>query len=272
MSVAASEWFPSLGVTPQQAADLRRGLVIASGVLAVLVLVGAILVLRLVGAPVRRVSREINARAQTGDLTVPVPPPRLREMRLLVEAFNGLQDFYLKQGNEMAATRALLEEVSTRDPLTRLVDRRVAVERIELELRRSRRTGLPCSIIVIDIDDFEAFVEKNYLTPADELLVDIAVAVRGFVRTTDMVARWGGAELLAILMDTDELGAVHVAEGVRAKLKDAQEASRTPVTVSIGVATSHPQQETTAEALWSRAETAVALAQRDGGDRVCISG
>ena len=55
---------------------------------------------------------------------------------------------------ELTATKARLEEVSTRDPLTRLHARAAATEMLELELRRSRRTVLPCSVLIVGMDDF----------------------------------------------------------------------------------------------------------------------
>ncbi len=268
LGVATSDLYPTLGVTPEQDRQLGQILIGVLIALPVLVLLVAVVLFRAVGAPLRRVSAAILVRSQTGELTQPLDQERGREFRLLVESFNALQEFFVTREAELTATKARLEEVSTRDPLTRLHARAAATEMLELELRRSRRTGLPCSVLIVGMDDFEAFNDRYYRSTGDEVLVQVADSLRSLVRSTDVVGRWSGDQMMAILLDTGAVGARHVAENVLAELSKPQPQRTEHFTVSIGVASAEAVSKATAKDLMAQAEAALADAQGHGGNQI----
>ena len=89
------------------------------------------------------------------------------------------------------------------DPLTGAANRRSWDEELERELAHARRTGEPLSVALIDIDRFKAFNDSNGHTAGDELLRDLVTALRGELRTGDIVARWGGEEFAVAMPACD---------------------------------------------------------------------
>ncbi len=94
---------------------------------------------------------------------------------------------------------AEVERIASEDPLTGLINRRL-IER-ELELRSSQ--GSPFSIIYVDLNDFKQINDTFGHLSGDDLLKQFAGELQAAFRSTDMVGRWGGDELLIVLVDGD---------------------------------------------------------------------
>ena len=148
------------------------------------------------------------------------------------------------------------------DSLTGLENRRHFFEVAETEFSRSRRTGRPLAALMIDIDHFKAINDAHGHATGDSVLTSVAAACRRELRGHDLLARYGGDELVALLPDTDLDAAMVTA----ARLRDATVAAgaQVPVTLSIGVATSEGC--TDLPAVLQRADTALYAAKQSGRD------
>lgn len=130
------------------------------------------------------------------------------------------------------------------DPLTGLANRRAFDEIFEREWRRCQRSGLPISLLELDVDCFQRFNHHHGHSKGDHCLVAVAGALRGCVhRPFDVLARSGGQEFLVLLPETDARGALLVGRRILSTLaamtlSHATSDVASHVTVSIG-ASSH---------------------------------
>ena len=139
-----------------------------------------------------------------------------------------------------------LEDLSFKDGLTGLVNRRRFDALMQIEWNAARRTQKPLSLLMIDIDFFKQYNDRYGHVGGDDCLKRIAETLRtGALRPRDFLARYGGEEFVLVLPETDAAGAEHIAARCReavAREAIAHEASTvaTHVTVSIGVGTVVP--------------------------------
>lgn len=101
-----------------------------------------------------------------------------------------------------------LEQAARTDDLTGLANRRDMRERVEYEIQRTRRSTRPFSVGIIDLDEFKAINDTYGHGVGDKVLVKVAERLRGLLRRQDTLARWGGDELMVLLPETDEAGAL----------------------------------------------------------------
>ena len=141
--------------------------------------------------------------------------------------------------SELERLRGELTLLATRDDLTGLYNRRHFLDVAQSEWDRARRYGTPAAMLMIDADHFRGINEKHGQHCGDTLLRGIAQAVRAQLRQADVLARFGGEELVVFLPHTDPLGALDVAERIRERVQALSmpwQAVRVGATVSIGVA------------------------------------
>ena len=171
------------------------------------------------------------------------------------------------------ALTAQLQLLASTDGLTGLLNRRSFDEGLEKEVARTRRSGLPISLIMIDIDRFKNFNDRYGHPAGDECIKKVALVLRaGARRPADVVARYGGEEMSLILPDTDEAGAFALAEqlrlSVRALAIEHADSEKGVVTISLGVATfSASEPARSAQALLAQADEALYIAKDAGRDR-----
>jgi len=187
---------------------------------------------------------------------------RVRELaRDLEEANRRLQEANLA-----------LREIAATDPLTGLSNRRDFEERLVVELRRATRSGCPLSLLFLDLDLFKRYNDRFGHPAGDELLVKLANLLVKTVRSSDLVGRYGGEEFVVLLPDTEEAGALVLAETLRCTVAERL-AGRLPVTVSVGVATYEPgsaasdASDQVAPRLVAAADEALYRAKREGRNR-----
>ena len=197
----------------------------------------------------------------------------------------GLARHCLIQINDVSAAVAreklLLEQAlelrsqSYSDGLTGIANRRHFDINIEKEMRRSKRTGTPLSLALIDIDYFKAYNDNYGHQQGDDCLIRVAKTLSGAMRRPgDLVARYGGEEFAVILPETSADNAAHMLEAIRQQIADLEvphESSEagTHVTVSIGVATRCTEQPLEVTDLIGQADRA--LYQAKGNGRNCVA-
>jgi diguanylate cyclase (GGDEF)-like protein/PAS domain S-box-containing protein len=121
--------------------------------------------------------------------------------------------------SEKRRSEQVVWEHANFDLLTGLPNRRLFRDRLDHELKKSKRTGLPLALLFIDLDRFKEANDLLGHTIGDELLVQAAQRIRACVRQSDTVARLGGDEFTAILSDLDGHGHVeNVAEKINETL------------------------------------------------------
>jgi diguanylate cyclase (GGDEF)-like protein len=157
------------------------------------------------------------------------------------------------------------------DGLTGLFLKRYFQIQLDIELRRVRRHGRAMTLMMADLDHFKKINDTYGHLQGDAVLRGAAQAVRGCVRDVDVVARYGGEEIVLILPDTAASRAREIAERIRAVV----EARRFPcrgtavaVTASIGVLTVPGGERLSPEEAVNRADAALYLAKTRGRNRV----
>ena len=161
-------------------------------------------------------------------------------------------------------SRAELEAIT--DGLTGLYNHRYLQVRLEEEIERARLEEEPLSLLFIDLDEFKAYNDSRGHKAGDEELRRVARAVEKHARRVDLVARYGGDELVVALLGTGTAAAVETAERIRRGIR-AEDADAGAITVSIGVATFPDDAGSKAELL-DKADWAMYAAKRAGRDCV----
>jgi diguanylate cyclase (GGDEF)-like protein/PAS domain S-box-containing protein len=176
----------------------------------------------------------------------------------------GQLDLYQDVTQEIDQQRAQ-EHLARTDPLTGLANRRGFAEAAEREVSRASRGGSPLTAVMFDVDHFKRINDLHGHATGDRVLQHIAGCLARTARCTDVVARWGGEELIALLPETDVRGGRRFAERVRKAV--ALGAADLPcVTISAGVA-ERGGKETIDEAI-ARADERLYDAKASGRDAV----
>jgi len=159
------------------------------------------------------------------------------------------------------------EALALRDPLTTLPNRTLLEDRVEQALARSRRTGEPFALVVLDLDGFKEVNDIRGHHAGDEVLQRLSERLESVVRESDTVARVGGDEFVVLSLGTrDEDEATQLVGRLRAALRSplAVEGVTVEVDASIGYAL-HPHDGSTPEELLARADGQMYATKRDTG-------
>ena len=169
-----------------------------------------------------------------------------------------------------------LVELSTVDALTGLANRRQFDRLVDLEWRRSIRSALPLSLLLVDIDDFKRYNDTYGHLRGDAALAEVAKTLgASFSRAGDLVARYGGEEFAALLPNTTVEGALDLAEQARARVEARaipHRGSRCArfLTVSVGVGTVLPESRLNHSLLIESADRALYRAKAAGRNSVRV--
>lgn len=165
-------------------------------------------------------------------------------------------------------------ELSLKDPLTGLANRRQFREVLSREIDVVARSGEPALLLMLDIDHFKKVNDTHGHPAGDEVLQAVAQCLEACVRPMDTVARYGGEEFAVILPSCQVAFGHAVADRIRESIESliVQLSSRLAlqVTVSIGGAFA-PEWIRSTTALWTdRADSQLYRAKAEGRNRVCI--
>jgi len=193
---------------------------------------------------------------------------------LCANLIGGAGCYALEYANRVAfLERRRLAEVATHDGLTGLLNRAALEEQARSLWQHAQVARLPVSVMLIDIDHFKAYNDRYGHQAGDRCLREVAAAIRAAVRRRplDVVARYGGEEIIAILVGGDRAAAASAAGSVLqavADLKIAHSASTTRpcVTVSVGVTTVEPGGEYSYEHAVHEADIALYAVKERGRD------
>ncbi len=175
---------------------------------------------------------------------------------------------------ELERTNRQLQRLSFIDALTGIGNRRYLDELIVNEWNRAIRGSTAISFLMIDIDHFKEYNDCCGHQKGDDCLVMVSKALcDSMKRSGDFVGRYGGEEFAVVLPDTDNDGALVIAErmlqkihDLKLKYKDAQISDR--ITVSIGIASAFPERGSTPDGLLVSADEALYKAKKEGRNRI----
>ena len=164
-----------------------------------------------------------------------------------------------------------VEALKQQDALTGLANRRRLDDRVIEEIGRWERYRRPLGLVLMEMDDFDGVNESYGREVGDELLHHVATVITRSVRPTDLAARYGELEFAMLLPETNEMGALIVAERLRMELEGQFILPMTrSLTASFGVAMLLPGESR--QELYARAGRAVGHAQKNGMNCVTMAG
>jgi len=167
------------------------------------------------------------------------------------------------------------------DTLTAINNRRFFDQRLKEELERAAREGTPLTCLLLDVDHFKRVNDSHGHQTGDHVLREVAALIRAQLRGSDVLSRYGGEEFSALLSRSGPHEATEVAERIRQSIANHQfvTASGEPfqVTISIGVATYHPDKvggglKPQGDVLIGHADRALYAAKSSGRNKVVSAG
>jgi len=182
-------------------------------------------------------------------------------------------DLGLVQGKAKALAETL-ERISPLDQVTGLDNRRHFDQAFDAEWRRAAREGKPVAMIIVDMDDYETYVDTYGRQSADTLLKRIGQTLKGFGRRAgDSAGRYDESRVALVLPGCDARSATKIAEAMRKRVEGqniphANARGRSALTVHIGVAMLKPTRSMLPAELVKRVEAALYEARFQGGNKV----
>ena len=165
------------------------------------------------------------------------------------------------------ALRETLRTQSLRDPLTGLYNRRYMEDALERYISLAERAGTATSVVMIDLDNFKSLNDQHGHAKGDAVLRDVANQLVSALRPSDVIARYGGEELVIIMPNCGLEDAAQKAETLRMRVESLSDIHGTPVTASFGVA-SVPQTATGPSDVIPIADAALYVAKGAGKNQV----
>jgi diguanylate cyclase (GGDEF)-like protein len=193
--------------------------------------------------------------------------------RLALQARNRLLTSQLEvYARELERLNASLKDQAERDWLTGLPNRRMLRNALDGEISRAMRHHRTFSLLLLDVDHFKNYNDRNGHLAGDEVLRGVAKILRSSGRSEHLCARYGGEEFVVLLPEADRATASIFAERIRQQIEQHSFEGREAqpggaVTVSLGVSC-FPEDGTDGEALLGRADDALYRAKEGGRNRV----
>ncbi|MGD9678809.1 MAG: GGDEF domain-containing protein [Vulcanibacillus sp.] len=181
----------------------------------------------------------------------------------------GLINYFISIGlynkyHVLKNTNKLLQKNLNIDELTGLLNRRA----FDINIQEVCSNSI-YSIIFIDVDNFRAFNNKFGHQTGDVVLQKVSNVIKGSVRASDMVYRYGGEEIVILLKDCDKNVALEIAEKIRININKLDNTPYPTITISLGIA-SYPEDGTEIENIIKASDNALLKAKELGKNQSCV--
>ena len=175
----------------------------------------------------------------------------------------------LMQDNERLRARITeLESLTAIDTLTGAWNREHLGRTVDMEMSRAMRSGIPVTLILLDIDHFKRVNDVHGHLTGDAVLTEFVGRIRRHMRNTDLLFRWGGDEFVVLATSVGYRGGAALADGLRKTIAAAPFAEAGSITASLGV-TEYMERES-AESWFRRTDEALYAAKSAGRNRMHI--
>jgi two-component system cell cycle response regulator len=179
---------------------------------------------------------------------------------------------FVRQAEVDAEFQSRVYEISVRDALTKLYNRRYFDDRLKSEVAYARRHRALLAMLMIDIDNFKLVNDARGHPMGDRVLGEVAALMRAQVRSEDVLARFGGEEFAVLVRDIPPPGVMVLAERIRRAIEQLQvegTGGSFGVTISIGAATMRGSPSLTEQGLVDAADRLLYRAKSAGRNRTC---
>ena len=159
------------------------------------------------------------------------------------------------------------------DPLSDLFNRRHFFEQINNELDRYQRYGTGFSLIMLDIDHFKTVNDVYGHLTGDQALIQVAEFCRKAMRLVDVLARYGGDEMIFLLPETGPQEAFQAAERLREGVENLEilvDGLQIPLTISLGVTSLVSGEKISLDTLLARVDRALYTSKEQGRNRTTV--
>ncbi|UCG39141.1 MAG: GGDEF domain-containing protein [bacterium] len=220
---------------------------------------------RVMSAPVETlaadmdVERAVSLMAEKGFRRFPIVSQKGTLVGILTQS-DALKA-YMK---EFETVHERVKDLSVRDFLTGLYNRRLLIAALEKEFYRSRRHDIAMTLIMVDLDDFKDVNDRYGHQHGDQVLRTVAQIIQRGVRSSDIAARFGGEEFVVLAPDTDADNALRLSERLRKAIAESG------ITASLGVARYPNNTSRFPEDLIQIADQAMYQAKTLGKNRVVL--
>ncbi|GBU24400.1 hypothetical protein R83H12_01030 [Fibrobacteria bacterium R8-3-H12] len=266
-------YFLKRGINETQAILVTSIFMVYTLIVAGLYMAGFIIVRNIFwNRPIRTISEAAKKIAQ-GDFTIRIPPSRKDckkdYLEVLFEDFNTMTE-------ELATANNKLKALSVTDELTKLDNRRSFLEHIDLIWKQNHRLNLPVTILMIDVDYFKKYNDSLGHLEGDKALIAIAKCMKNHIkRETDFVARFGGEEFVCLLPFIEKDEALEFAKTLvqdveNMKMPHPMSEHSKYVTISVGLASTVPNDNNSYTQLLDEADKALYMAKHSGRNRVVV--
>jgi len=208
--------------------------------------------------PVLHSSREVRHLSLTLRGTI----AKLRAANEAMEAQVAERTLQLQQAN------AELQRLAHSDPLTGLLNRRGFESQLQFALALARRSQRPMCLLSVDIDHFKSINDRYGHDMGDAVLRHVARLLGARLRQSDVLARMGGEEFMALLPDTSAEAAMELARQLCAMVAEKPMQHGATVTISIGASALHSTDSDDGSALRRRSDEALYAAKAAGRNTV----
>jgi len=215
-----------------------------------------------------------NSFEATGELelrTIEIAEREKIEAELL-KAREELEEKVRERTAELEESNKRLKELSITDGLTGLYNHRYLMEMLKSECARSARYNRSLGFLMLDIDHFKQVNDNHGHLCGDVILKSIGQIIKNEVRSTDLVARYGGEEIAVVMNEVKLDAALKVAEKLRQRIENNNfkyKKKSLNITVSIGVAIYPGEENQSFEQLLNAADHALYRAKKEGRNKVC---
>ncbi|UCC41513.1 MAG: GGDEF domain-containing response regulator [Candidatus Aminicenantes bacterium] len=177
---------------------------------------------------------------------------------------------------QLLKKKEIYKELSILDHLTKVYNRRYLDLMLAREIERSKRVSRPFSLLMVDIDNFKEYNDKNGHPAGDSLLKRFAHLLMRSSRILDSVYRYGGDEFLVLLPETSKKDAINLSQRIQSVVKEekfegVETFPRKRLAISIGLAC-FPEDGFSTEALLSLADRMMFKAKKLAENKICFLG